>query len=102
MRLYSLRRLRTNPETSLGKKYVDFWGMVKPAFATDRTSSIFVAFIRQAICAFPDSTAAMAGAIIGANVRLEGIPHEWLSYNPVFTDMTISGVMLHRQFASFE
>lgn len=50
-----------------------------------------------------DSTAAMAGAIIGAKVGLEGIPHEWLSYAPgKFMDVAISGIMLHHQFASFE
>lgn len=50
-----------------------------------------------------DSTAAMAGAIIGANVGLEGIPHEWLSYNQgKFMDVAVSGIMLHHQFASFE
>src|SRR6185312_13790698 len=52
--------LNRKPQKSLGKKYVDFWGMTAPAAATARTWSTVGARSRKAADASPWSTSAVA------------------------------------------
>ncbi|HCC23875.1 TPA: hypothetical protein DF272_06905 [Candidatus Falkowbacteria bacterium] len=45
-----------------------------------------------------DSNASMAGAMIGANVGLDGIPAEWLNFRPEFQEALELGEQLYRTF----
>ena len=45
-----------------------------------------------------DSNAAVVGAIIGANVGLEGIPNEWLNFQPIFLEMAKLGLEFYTTF----
>ncbi|MCX6779112.1 MAG: ADP-ribosylglycohydrolase family protein [Candidatus Magasanikbacteria bacterium] len=46
-----------------------------------------------------DSNASVVGAIIGANVGLEGIPPEWLRFSPAYLEMARLGLELYATFS---